>query len=126
MQMRYMVFVKMAEDLGEPPPALFEAMGKEMEAMFADGSMITAGGLGGTSESVEMRLRGGTITTSDGPYAEAKEVVGGFSIIEARSQAEAVEGARRVLELHQEHWPTWEGSVEVRQIFGSEDAPPAS
>jgi hypothetical protein len=73
-----------------------------------------------------MELRGGTITTYDGPYAEAKEVVGGFSIIEARSQAEAVEGARRVLELHKEHWSSWEGSVEVRQIFGPEDAPHAS
>jgi hypothetical protein len=126
MQMRYMVFVKMAEDVGEAPPALREAMSREMGAMFADGSMIVAGGLGGIAESVQMSLRGGTITTSDGPYAEAKEVVGGFSIIESRSQAEAVEGARRVLELHQEHWPAWEGSVEVRQIFGPEDAPPAS
>jgi hypothetical protein len=126
MQMRYMVFVKMAEGIGGAPQALMEAMGQEMGAKFADGSMIVAGGLGGTAESVEMSLRGGTITTYDGPYAEAKEVVGGFSIIEARSQAEAVEGARRVLELHKEHWPTWEGSVEVRQIFGPEDALPAS
>jgi hypothetical protein len=126
MQMRYMVFVKMAEAIDDPPPALMEAMGQEMGAKFADGSMIVAGGLGGIEDSVEMSLRAGTITTSDGPYAEAKEVVGGFSIIEARSQAEAVEGARRVLELHQEHWPSWEGSVEVRQIFGPEDAPPAS
>ena len=124
--MRYMVFVKMAEAIGDPPPALMEAMGREMGAKFADGSMIVAGGLGGIEDSVEMSLRAGTITTCDGPYAEAKEVVGGFSIIEARSQAEAVEGARRVLELHQEHWPSWEGSVEVRQIFGPEDAPPAS
>jgi hypothetical protein len=125
MQMRYMVFVKMAEAIGDPPPALMEAMGQEMGAKFADGSMIVAGGLGGIEDSVQMELRGGTITTYDGPYAEAKEVVGGFSIIEARSQAEAVEGARRVLELHKEHWSSWEGSVEVRQIFGPEDAPHA-
>ncbi len=122
--MRYMVLVKMAEDLGTAPPALVEAMGAEMSRAFADGSMIAAGGLGGGDQTVEIQLRGGTITSSDGPFAEAKELVGGFSIVEARSRAEAAEGARRVLELHAEHWPGWEGAVEVRPIFGPEDGPP--
>jgi hypothetical protein len=119
-QMRYMVFVKMAPDTGEAPPALFEAMDAEMGRAFADGSMIAAGGLGGGEQIVELRLTDGAITTTDGPYAEAKEIVGGFSIVEARSQEEAVEGARRVLELHLEHWPGWEGAVEIRQMFGSQ------
>jgi hypothetical protein len=122
--MRYMVFVKMAEDVGDAPPALVEAMGREMGEAFAAGSMIDAGGLYPTAQSTEMRLTGGTISTSDGPYAEAKEVVGGYSIIEARTHEEAVQGARRVLELHLEHWPGWEGSVEVRRISGPEDGPP--
>ena len=122
--MRYMVFVKMAEDVGDPPPALVEAMGREMGEAFAAGSMIDAGGLYPTAQSTEIQLRGGVATTTDGPYAEAKEVVGGYSIIEARSQAEAVEGARRVIELHQEHWPSWEGSVEVRQIAQPEVGSP--
>jgi len=122
--MRYMVFVKMAEDVGDAPPALVEAMGREMGAAFAAGSMIDAGGLYPTAQSTEIRLSAGTVTTTDGPYAEAKEVVGGYSIIEARSQEEAVEGARRVIELHQEHWPEWEGSVEVRRISGPETGPP--
>ena len=63
------------------------------------------------------------MTTTDGPFAEAKEVVGGYSIIEARSRTEAVAGARRVIELHQEFWPGWEGSVEVRRIAEPEDGP---
>lgn len=124
--MRYMVFVKMREDVGDAPAALVEAMGREMGQAFADGSMIDAGGLYPTAQSTEIRLTGGTITTTDGPYAEAKEVVGGYSIIEARSQEEAEAGARRVLELHQEHWPDWEGSVEVRRISGPEDGPPST
>lgn len=115
--MRYMVFVKMAPDAGDAPPALFQAMDAEIDQAFADGSMIAAGGLGAGEQIVELRLTDGAITTTDGPYAEAKELVGGFSIIEARSQEEAVEGARRVLELHQRHWPGWNGAVEIRPIW---------
>ena len=123
--MRYMVFVKMAEDVGEPPVALVEAMGTEMEKAFADGLMVDAGGLYPPAQSTEIRLTAGTITTTDGPYAEAKEVVGGYSIIEVRSEEEAVANARRVLELHQQHWAGWEGSVEVRRIAGPDEGPPA-
>ncbi|GAA1789076.1 YciI family protein [Nocardioides hankookensis] len=123
--MRYMVFVKMAPDVGEAPPALFEAMDAEMGRAFADGSIITGGGLGGGEQIVELRLAAGAITTTDGPYAEAKEIVGGFSIVEARSQYEAVEGARRVLELHQQFWPGWDGAVEIRPIWGGPPETPA-
>src|SRR6478752_10117147 len=118
-QMRYITFVKMVEDVGDPPPALVEAMGREMQAAFADGSMIEAGGLSGMRDSTEIRLAAGTITQTDGPYTEGKEVAGGYAITEVRSHEEAVEGARRVLELHQQYWPGWEGSVEIRQMFAS-------
>ena len=104
--------------------ALVEAMGKEMAQAFADGSMLDAGGLWPTKDSTEIRLAGGTVTTTDGPFTEAKEVVGGYSIIDARSEEEAVAGARRVIELHQEHWPDWEGSVEIRRISGPDQGPP--
>jgi len=121
---RFMVMVQMKESTGNPPPELVEAMGAEMGAAFAAGSMIDAGGLYPMAESTRIRLVGGKVTTTDGPYAEAREVVGGYSILEARSQAEAVEGARRVIELHKAHWPGWEGSVEVRRIAGPDDGPP--
>ena len=124
--MRFMAFVKMAEDVGDAPPALVEAMGREMAEAFADGSIVDAGGLWGTRDSTEVRLAGGQIITTDGPFAEAKEVVGGYAILDARSQEEAVAGARRVVELHQEHWPGWEGSVEVRRISEPDEGPPPS
>jgi hypothetical protein len=123
--MRYMVFVKMAEDVGEAPPALQEAMGQSMAEAFAAGSMIDAGGLYPTAQSTEVRVANGAVTQTDGPYAEAKEVVGGYAILEARSAAEAVEGARRVAQIHVDFWPGWEGSVEVRRITEPEDGPPA-
>ncbi|HET9829968.1 MAG TPA: YciI family protein [Nocardioidaceae bacterium] len=123
--MRFMVFVKMAEDVGNAPRELQEVMGRELMQAFADGSIVDAGGLWPTAQSTEIRLTAGEVTVSDGPYAEAKEVVGGYSILEARSQEEAVAGARRVAEIHQQYWPGWEGSVEVRRISGPEEGPPA-
>jgi hypothetical protein len=123
--MRYLVFVKMAEDVGDAPPALQEAMGRAMSDAFAAGSMIDAGGLYPTAQSTEIRVANGAVSQTDGPYAEAKEVVGGYAILEARSQEEAVEGARRVAQIHVDFWPGWEGSVEVRRISEPEDGPPA-
>jgi hypothetical protein len=123
--MRYMAFVKMAEDVGDAPPALQAAMGQAMSDAFAAGSIIDAGGLYPTAQSTEVRVARGVVTQTDGPYAEAKEVVGGYAILEARSQEEAVEGARRVAQLHVDFWPGWEGSVEVRRIASPEEGPPA-
>ena len=124
--MRYMVFVKMPEDVGDAPAELQEVMGREMQEAFASGSIVDAGGLYPTAQSTEIRLAAGSVTTTDGPYAEVKEVVGGYAILEARSQEEAVAGARRVIEIHKEFWPGWEGSVEVRRISGPEDGPARS
>jgi hypothetical protein len=89
-----------------------------MQEAFAAGSMIDAGGLGGADVATEIRLSGGEITTTNGPWTEATEVAGGYAILEARSREEAMEGARRVIEIHKDHWPGWEGAAEVRPISG--------
>ncbi len=73
-----------------------------------------------------VELGAGLLGWGDPKVAEAKEIVGGFSMIEARSQEEAVEGARRVLELHREYWPEWQGAVEIRPIWESPNASPAA
>jgi len=118
-----MVFVKMAENVGTAPPELVRAMGEAMGQAFASGSMIDAGGLYPLAQSTEITLRGGALTVIDGPYSEAKEVAGGYSIIEARSHQEAVEGARRMMQLHQQFWPGWEGTAEIRRIADPDEAP---
>ncbi|HEX6134441.1 MAG TPA: YciI family protein, partial [Longimicrobiales bacterium] len=82
-------------------------------------------GLAPMANSTRVRLSGGKVSVTDGPYTEAKEVVGGFGVVEAKSREEAVEGAVMLMNLHREYWPGWEGEVEVRQILGPEDfAPP--
>jgi len=122
--MRYMVMVSMREDVGTPPPQLVEAMGAAMSEAFASGSMIDSGGLHPTAASTQFRLRAGALERIDGPYSEAKEVVGGYAILQARSHEEAVEGARRMMIIHQQYWPGWEGSAEVRRISGPDEGPP--
>jgi hypothetical protein len=120
--MRYMVFVKMAENVGAPPQELFEAMDKELGEAFASGMIIDAGGLGGAAKATEIRLKAGEVITTNGPWTEATEVAGGYSILEVRSEAEAIENARRVIEIHRDYWPGWEGSAEVRPISGGPDS----
>ena len=122
--MRYMAFVSMREDVGAPPPALVEAMGRTMQEGFASGVLVDTGGLWGTADSTQFVVRGGRVTMTDGPFAEAKEVVGGYAVLECRDDDEAREHARVMATLHQQHWPGWEGSVQVRRIATPEDGPP--
>ena len=124
--MRFMVTVKMRDDVGEAPAALQETMGRRMAEVFASGAMVDAGGLFPLAMSTEIRVAAGLVSVTDGPYAEAKEVAGGYSILDVPSHDEAVRLAREVAEIHREFWPSWEGSVEVRRIAGPTDGPPAS
>jgi hypothetical protein len=121
--MRYMVMLSMRSDVGPPPPDLVAAMDMAMGEAFASGLMIDAGGLMGDQQTT-FTLRAGALARTDGPYAEAKEVVGGYAVLDVRSHEEAVEGARRMMQVHLDHWPGWEGSADVRRIAGPEEGPP--
>ena len=66
-------------------------------------------------------LSRGKVILIDGPFTEAKEVVGGYVVLKLRSKEEAIEGAMHFMELHKKHWPGWEGETEVRQMFGPEE-----
>ena len=68
-----------------------------------------------------LRGQGGKMVVTDGPYAESKEVVGGFAVFELDSLDEAVNWTRRFMELHTQHWPAWEGTTEVRQMFVAQE-----
>ena len=60
---------------------------------------------------------GAVVTVTDGPFTESKEVIGGWAILNADSKAEAVRIATEFMELHQKHWPGFEGESEVRPMF---------
>ena len=114
--MRFLSIVKAAENQGPPPQALLDAMGKLVEDSIRDGSVVETGGLAPSSASARVRLSGGKLTVTDGPFAEAKEVVGGYAVLEASSREEAIKSAGIFLRLHQQHWPGWQGECEIREL----------
>jgi hypothetical protein len=118
--MRFMMLVKHAEKSGPPPKEFTDAMAILSEEAVKAGTIRGSGGLAPTAQSTRVRLSGGQIKVTDGPFTEAKEVVGGYAEFELKSREEAIEGAVRFIELHKKHWPGWEGETEIRQIFGPE------
>ena len=124
--MRYMMFIKHTEDdrNREVPAVLYEEMGKFIEETTRSGNFVGGAGLQPTSAGSLVKLRNGKITVTDGPFAETKEVVGGYAIMDASSREEALDLARRFMELHLKYWPAFEGECEVRPF--EEEAQPAS
>jgi len=121
--MRYMMIVKHAEDKGPPPQALMDAIAKLGEEAAKAGTMLGQGGLGPTAQGARVVLSGNRVTVVDGPFTEAKEIIGGYAQFELKSKEEAIEAAVRFMELHRKHWPGWEGETEVRPMYGPEDPP---
>jgi len=122
--MRFMTLVKSAETSAPPPQALMDAIGKLGAEAAGKGVMVEMGGLLPTAMGARVRLAGGRLTVTDGPFTEAKEVIGGYAVYAVKSKEEALEWTRRFMALHQEHWKGWEGEVEVRQLYDP-GAPPS-
>jgi hypothetical protein len=119
--MRFMMMVKHPENSTPPPKALMDAMERIGQEAVKNGSMVISGGLAPTAQSNRVRLSGGKISVIDGPFTEAKEVVGGFAIMDFKSKEEALEASKHFMDLHRQYWPGWEGESEIRQLFGPED-----
>ena len=124
--MRYMMFIKHAEDFrqADVPASLYEEMGKFIEETTKSGNFVSGAGLQPSSAGARVKLKSGKITVMDGPFTESKEIVGGYAIIDAKTREEALAIARRFMELHLKHWPTFEGESEVRPF--EEEVQPAS
>ncbi len=119
--MRFMNLVKCPENLGPPPQSFMDAMDRAADEARQAGALLDTGGLAPIHRSTVVRLEGGAVTVMDGPFAEGKEVVGGYGVVQAESLQEAVDGAVWLMNMHREYWPGWEGEVEVRPILGPED-----
>lgn len=107
-----------AADQGPPPPAFLQALGEMTTSAITSGSVVTAGGLAPVGTGRRVEVRDEEVHVVDGPFAEAKEVVSGFALLEAASLEEAQAVAEAFMETHARHWPGWRGAVEVRQVVG--------
>jgi hypothetical protein len=122
--MRFMMMVKHPEISGPPPKALMDAIDKMTQEAVNNKTLVLAGGLMPLAQSNAVKISGGKVSVIDGPFSEAKEVVGGFAIFDLKSKEDALEGAKKFMELHRLHWPGWEGTTEVRQMYGTDEFPP--
>jgi len=123
--MRFMMIVKHAENQGAPPKELMDAITKLLEDAGKTGTtMVGNGRLKSTAQGANVRLSGGRVTVTDGPFTEAKEIIGGYAQFEFKSKKEAVESANQFMELHRKYWPGWEGVTEVREMYGPEESIP--
>jgi hypothetical protein len=103
--MRFLMMIKANADYeaGKPPsPELMAGMGRLMGEMAQAGILLAAEGLQPSSRGARISVKGGRRQTTDGPFAEAKELVGGYAILEAPSLAEAKILASRVVDVHLE------------------------
>ena len=119
--MKFMMIVKSAERSGLPPKELMDAIDQLSQDAAKTGTMIGGGGLGPTALGARVRLSNGKVTVIDGPFTEAKEIIGGYAQFELNSKQQAIESAVTFMELHKKHWPGWEGETEIRQMFSPED-----
>ena len=117
--MKYLTFIRHSESYraSPPPPALMDAMGKFIQKSLKDGTLVETGGLLPTKDGARVRLANGTITVTDGPFSESKEVIGGWAILKCDTKADAIRVATEFMELHRKHWPGVEGESEVRPMF---------
>jgi hypothetical protein len=90
-------------------------MGAFVEKALKDGSLVDTGGLLPSKDGLRVRLEDGTITVTDGPFTETKEVIGGWAILQG-TRAEVLRIATEFMELHRKHWPGFVGESEVRPI----------
>ena len=115
--MRFMSLVK-STHAGPPTPELIEAMNKLANREIKAGRMLDMGGLMPVAMGAQVRIADGKLSVVDGPFVEAKEVIGGYAIMEFRNKEEAVASAVEFMQLHKEFMPGWEGTCEVRAFAG--------
>ena len=122
--MRFLSLIRVDETTGQKPSErLMNEMGKLMDEMFKEGSLIRTAGLRPTAEGIRMRSNHGDLSRVDGPFTETKEVIGGYAVMEAGSMDEAVELVKRFLAVHGDEWNV---ECELRPLDGDQEFGPSA
>ena len=116
--MRFLSMIRIEENTGQvPSERLMADMGKLIEEATREGWLVTTAGLRPTAEGKRVRWNRGKLSTTDGPFTETKEVIGGYAILEAKSMKEALELTNRFLRVHGDEWNV---ECEILQLDGPE------
>jgi hypothetical protein len=116
--MRFLSIYKTVERATPPTPEEMAAMGKVIEEGMKAGWLLSTEGCLGSALGARVRKSGSKLSVTDGPFTESKELVGGFAILKANSKQEAIELARRFLQV------AGEGECELRQLYEANCAEP--
>ncbi|MEV6397023.1 YciI family protein [Streptomyces sp. NPDC051907] len=122
---RFLTMVRIDEQnlpVDDPGPDFEQRMGALLEEITKAGVMLDTAGLAPTSQAARVTWADGKLHYTDGPFTETKEVVGGYSIIQAKDRAEALEWANRFLQIHPAHWTV---TCEVREIVEGPSGDPS-
>lgn len=119
--MKFLSIYKNPERITPPSQEEMEAMGKLIEEGMKAGWLVSTEGCLPTALGARVRHDAGKITVTDGPFSEAKEVVGGFAILRANSKEEAIELTRRFLQVAGKFAP--HGECELRQVYEAGECP---
>jgi hypothetical protein len=123
--MRFMMMIKTPKDMDAstpPSPEMMAAVDKMIAEGMANGTIVGVGGLFPLATGTQVRVAGGKLAVIDGPFAEAKEVIGGYCIAEVGSKDQAVQMATDFMQMHIDILgDAWNGVCEVRQM--ADDAP---
>ena len=122
--MRFLSYIEFDLDgpFGPPPPELRAAVTDFMSQVSGQGALADRGGLASPDDGNYIRIADGELMITDGPFAEAKEVIGGYLMYDVRSKQEAAEYARRFMQLHVDLWDGFSGVCVTRQVFDPSDA----
>lgn len=120
--MRYLMLYRPADtaafEAGAPPaPEMITKMGALIQRKFAEGKLVSTEGCGPTSQGAIVSWSKGKLSVTDGPFSEAKEIIGGFALFELKSRQDALAEAREFLEI------AGDGTVEIRPINGHSEEP---
>ncbi|MEZ4425858.1 MAG: YciI family protein [Gemmatimonadota bacterium] len=116
--MRFLSLIRVDESTGQKPSErLMTDMGTLIDEWLKEGSLVRTAGLRPTREGKRVRLARGSLSTTDGPFTESKEVIGGYAVLEADSMEDAVKLIERFLHVHGDEW---EIECEIRPLDGEE------
>jgi hypothetical protein len=116
--MRFLSIYKSVETNTPPTVEHMAKMGQLIEKYMKAGVLVATEGCLPSAKGARVRLSGGNVTVTDGPFSESKEVVGGFALLETRSKEEAIELTKEFLQV------AGDGECEIRQIFTAPDVAP--